>query len=252
MYLQKLAYQLILAGFPTLTYNPLNRRPFQSTFEIQPKSFYINFKMQNQFIIDKVNEKISPEFELYPIIMSKDEKPEYFLSLNVYNVCSPLLNTDKHVTRCELNTYVRRKKDNMIGTIILDYTSNMMSMDPVNIFKFPNSNTKYWKHKNYFEIESIGNIFSINATFNDKIKNPLYIHDDLHRFTDKVYYINGIYDKIFYDSSLTHAKTYYTWDLKYNFTLFNDSNIRYHSSFYFLDKIHFTGAMWYNLFENTK
>ena len=32
------------------------------------------------------------------------------------------------------------------------------------------------------------------------------LNDDLIRFTDLVYYKNGIFDKVYYDSSLVNAK----------------------------------------------
>ena len=252
MILQKIAYNFLLSGFPTLIYNPITKRPFQGCFEIQPKSFYINFLLEDYETLKYINTSIPDNFEPVPIILDEKGTQNFLLSVNVYNVSSPLLNTDELVTRCEVNTYVRRKDDGVIGTVILDYTSNKLSMDPVNIFKAP-IDTKYWSDTTSLShIETKGSDFSINLKFNMNAKSEIKIHRDLHKFTDNIFYTNGVYDKIYYDSSLTHAQTFIIPRNQFENIQFKYLNVpytHYHSSFFFKDKIQFTGAMWYNLYE---
>ena len=254
MILQKIAYNLLLSGFPTLTYNPITKRPFQGCFEIQPKSFYINFLLEDYETLKYINTSIPDNFEPVPIILDEKGSRNYLISVNVYNVSSPLLNTDELATRCEVNTYVRRKDDGVIGTVILDYTSNKLSMDPVNIFKAP-TDTIYWSElSKSSHVETKGNDFSINVKFNMNTNSEIKIHGDLHKFTDNIFYTNGVYDKIYYDSSLTHAQTFVIPSHQFESIQFTYLNISYkqcHSSFFFKDKIQFTGAMWYNLYDNT-
>ena len=66
-------------------------------------------------------------------ISMEKSKSGYYLSLNIYNCTSPVFLNDKVTTRFEINTYVNDECRK--GTLIIDYLSNELSMDPVNIFK---------------------------------------------------------------------------------------------------------------------
>ena len=79
--------------------------------------------------------------EINPIkMLSHETNPIPYLSINVYNCSSPIFfNDNEEITRFEINTYVRKWNSNTqsfdYGTVILDYTSNSLSMDPVHLFK---------------------------------------------------------------------------------------------------------------------
>ena len=72
----------------------------------------------------------------------------------------------------------------------------------------------------------------------------------LVEYTDKIFYKNGIYDKVYYDSSLTQAETLFVckfdkFIFRYKDMVFTDIN----SIFYFKKNIKFVGSMWDNLYS---
>ena len=137
--LLKIIYKGILSGMPLLCYKPINQNTLNIPLEVSPFSTYLNFKLddyQTSYLNNYIH-KYNKDLEIVPIKMYDDEDQKYnYLSVNIYNCTSPVfLNQEKEITRCEINTYV---KDNMgnYGTLIIDYLSNEISMDPINIFKF--------------------------------------------------------------------------------------------------------------------
>ena len=236
-----------MTGMPFLVYNPYSRVNFHSPFTISPKSLYINYKLDveqlnqlNKYVKTKTN-----NFDLMPISMEKayDEKLDYYISLNIYNCSSPVFLNKDQITRFEINTYVKNNEKK--GTLIVDYMSNGLSMDPVNIFKskdklFYDGTTIYGKNR----YESI----FINGTINmDYTNNVFHVSDYLSEYSDYIYYRNGIYDKLFYDTSLTYAKTLIPSVKHLEFRFLNLTLKKPDSIFYFEDDIHFVGSMWDNL-----
>ena len=71
----------------------------------------------------------------------------------------------------------------------------------------------------------------------------------LIRFTDIIFYNCGLYDKLYYDSSLIENNIIicYDNDVKFNFLdlQFNNPD----SVFYFEKKINFVDGMWNNIYE---
>ena len=67
---------------------------------------------------------------------------------------------EKEITRCELNTYVKDHNGNY-GTLIIDYLSNELSMDPLNIFKskHKSSQKSLKKQKEYLNFLLFRNSF---------------------------------------------------------------------------------------------
>ena len=247
MRLLKFVYRGLMTGMPLLVYNPYSRVNFHSPFTISPGSLYINYKLDveqvnqlNKYVKTKTN-----NFDLMPISMEKayDEKLDYYISLNIYNCSSPVFLNKDQITRFEINTYVQ--DDENKGTLIVDYMSNGLSMDPVNIFKnkdilFYDGNTIYGKNRN----ESI----FINASINMDYTNTIFhVSDDLSEYSDYIYYRNGIYDKLFYDTSLTNAQTFSPSIDYLEFRFLNLTFKEPDSIFYFKDNINFVGSMWDNL-----
>ena len=135
MKLLKFIYKGFMAGMPMITYNPMSSVHFHAPFTVLPDSLYINYKLTNdQYeVINHHIQESNPFFEMKPVRLTTYGRPEYYLSLNIYNCTSPLFLNDDGMTRFEINTYVT--DGNKKGTLIMDYLSNALSMDPVNIFK---------------------------------------------------------------------------------------------------------------------
>ena len=53
------------------------------------------------------------------------------MSVNIYNCTSSIMMSNKNL-KCELNTYIKTSEGEY-GTLILDYVSNELSLDPINI-----------------------------------------------------------------------------------------------------------------------
>jgi hypothetical protein len=241
----KIVYNGLLTGLPNQLYNPFRKNNLLAEFKVLKDSAYFNYKL-NKNQVDIINKKIklTSELKLIPIcIFHEDKEPEYYISVNMYVCESPLF---EKMTRCEVNTYVKDKNGDC-GTLILDYGSDTLSMDPVNIFKFPDTKRKTM-------IEENNKMFSSSKDFIFEsivklVSNKKYtIHKSIHKLTDRIYYPNGIYDKMFYDVSFTEAivkgvDTNSTAKLFYNDMQLDTPD----SIFYFENDLNFVTSMWHNL-----
>ena len=248
--LLKFVYRGMLTGLPMLTYNPITKLNFHSPFNVKPFSTYINYQLDNNqynYINDYLKNKDS---KLIPEKVSIDDtSKEYFLSINIYNCSVPIIPGDDDVTRCEINTYVRDPNEG-IGTLIMDYTSNALSMDPVNIFKGKEDVTFSNDNNIITGLCSTKNIdldLSFTHTINDKDFN---ISDHLVDYSDKIFYTNSIFDKLYYDTSLTRAKIKIPKIVNNIKFRFGELNFDTPSSiFYFQDDLNFAGSIWHNLYS---
>lgn len=248
----KFVYNGLLTGLPSLTYNPFTRQTFVTEFNVQPFSTYINYKIDmNNF--KKINEILDNDsiFNLEKVKLEKNNY-DYYLSVNVYNCSLPIIPTNNDITRLEINTYVVEKDNNQnFGTLLLDYLSNELSMDPVNIFKQKEKGTFYFKkNNNDFLVYSNNSDININCNFRlHKNSKNLKISNDLLKFSDNIYYKNGIYDKLFYDSSLTYPSIKELEVIKSEFTFNNITFDKPDFVFTFENKINFCGGMWKNVYD---
>ena len=243
MKLLKFVYRGLMTGMPLLTYNPMSNVNFHGPFTVSPKSLYINYKLsdsQRKNVENYINE-YDNNLKMEPIRINDNSPAQYYLSLNIYNCTSPLFLNDNGMTRFEINTYVTNGKEK--GTLILDYISSALSMDPVNIFKTPN-NLTYTDNNIYANDDYIKLNITLKYSKNDKI----FKHSsDLTEYSDYIFYKNGIYDKLFYDTSLVKSKLK-TMNLEHlEFNYLNISFVRPENAFYFLNEIYFVGSMWDNL-----
>tara|TARA_Y100000389_G_scaffold204546_1_gene257893 strand:+ start:6071 stop:6844 length:774 start_codon:yes stop_codon:yes gene_type:complete len=250
----KFIHSGLLTGMPSLLYNPYTKLSLNVPLTISPNSLYINFKLtdkESSYINEYIKEQSS--LELVPISLFPNEKARNYLSVNIYNCTSPVfLNDNVSTTRCEINTYVK-DRDGNYGTVILDYLSNGLSMDPVNIFKQKDKTNYLKKDKNNFVIncESSGsdNIF-LNLQFCNINATLFKLNDQLTKYSDFIYYKNGIYDKLYYDNTLVDAVTlapFYYEDFEFNYIDLSFNN--FDSMFYFNESIKFVGSMWNNLYK---
>ena len=251
MLFTKYIYKLFTSGFPLLSHNIFTNNPYHASFLVQPQSTYINYKLDD-FQYKKINKFIrsfNSSLKMSPMSLDDDNKDK-FLSVNIYNCTSPLFSFTgrENIARCEINTYVVDKNTKEKGTLIMDYDSNFLSMDPVNIFKQA-GNTVFHQDENNIICKAESDYFKLDCTYNTKKNDKNYvIKNDLHEFSDNIYYNNGIFDKLYYDTSLTLAKLKIPnkiKNLEFMFCdiLFNEP----HSIFYSKDEIRFSGCMWYNI-----
>ena len=152
----------------------------------------------------------------------------------------------------EINTYVKDSKTGNYGTLNLDYLSNDLSMDPINLFK-PKSSISYINNG----LDTI-NVDSISINENIKlslkaipeITTDCAISNELIKYSDYIYYKNGIYDKLFYDSTLVEGAIRQISPVVLEKFKFNYKDLIFEeidSIFFFENKINFVGGMWENL-----
>ncbi len=248
----KIIYKGILSGMPLLTYNPLTSNTFNLPLNVSPLSTYINFRLNDiqTSYLNKYIQNFNSDLEIVPINILEEDKDKYnYLSVNIYNCTSPVFFNDlNELTRCEINTYVKDKKGNY-GTLIIDYLSNEFSMDPVNIFKSKEDvnfyNTDIFKTIN---CTSLKDRVTLNINFSSLVDNNIRLNNELIKYTDKVFYKNGIFDKIYYDSSLVDPiinvpNSVFNFSFIYKDLFFEKID----SIFYFKEGISFIAGMWDNI-----
>ena len=261
MRLQKFVYRGLLTGLPNLTYNAIRKNTFVAPFSVQEGSTYINFELdeERRALISKYLEKYDDDFhnkfEFVPISIIDSETPKYYLSINYYTCTSPMFLNDEKMTRCEVNTYVQNK-DGKMGTLILDYTSNQLSMDPVNIFKSGKvCNLNF--HETHSNMTTYSEKFLLESKLGKKKMKKLRLDPHLIKMTDIIFYKNGIYDKMHYNSQLTSPSVYgiypYGEITKDDFSIsFNYLDTRPwipEHVFHFQNEISFTASLWENVFS---
>lgn len=267
--LLKLFYNALLTGLPSISYNPINQNTLYAPFIVNEGSTYVNYKLDNEQF-NKINDYLSlktnnlksraisifnnniknKKFNKRDNLLEEECNLDYYLSINIYNCSSPIFNflSKDPVTRCEINTYVINKK-NEIGTLIMDYTSNMLSVDPDNIFK-KSCPTKFSKDlsNNILSCFAYSDNIVFELQYNyENIISQQKINEQMVKYTDKIFYNNGIYDKLYYDSSLLHNNLLVP---RYFNIIFNFIGIEFNnpdSIFFFEDQLNFVGGMWDNL-----
>jgi len=249
----KFVYNALLTGMPSLMNNPINKNILHAPFSVDEFSTYINYKLNekqlyaiNKFLIEKDN-----GLTMAPISLLNEQSKDYYLSINIYNCSSPLFDfiSSDSVTRCELNIYVQDDHYNK-GTLIIDYESNILSLDPENLFKKPglaNFNKDYEYLNGNVKSSNFILDFSYNWIINTINLNKL--STNLIQYTDKIYYPNGYYDKLFYDSSLIHNSIIEVKDYNIYFKFLNIEFTNVDSIFYFENKIDFVGGLWANIYD---
>lgn len=248
----KFFYNALLTGMPSLMNNPINKNILHAPFVVNKGSTYINYKLDseqlnaiNEFLNIKKNGLTMQKCKLY-----NNNEDDYFLSINIYNCSSPLFNfmTNEPVTRCEINIYVEDENKEK-GTLIMDYESNLLSLDPENLFK-KSGNIFFLEDYEIIKGKVVSDNFLLNFNYNQYLNTNIEntISSKLIKFTDKIYYNNGFYDKLYYDSSLIHNKIINCIDFNVTFIFLNLEFLDIHSIFYFEENINFVGGMWENVY----
>lgn len=280
--LLKAIYTGLLAGMPSFIFNPINRVNLLAPLKVEQYSTYLNFKLDdkqvkylNNYIseynynnpIDIDNNNKLDNLQLIPLKMGVFQQPAYYISVNIYNCTSPIFMSNIPIIRCEINTYVKNMRGER-GTMIIDYLSNAISMDPVNIFKQPdniifdkqnkilkNTQSKNTQSKNKLESISIKcyskrEKIDLHVDFDIDNYKILKIGNKLIDYTDNIYYKNGIMDKIYYDTTLTRAKIYQPKNSRDFRFIYRDLSFnKIDSIFYFDNPLNFVGSMWDNIYN---
>ena len=249
-------YNFMLIGLPTATYNPFQKESiFHTPAKIDKTSTYINYKIPKSRFnkINKFIKKYDKDISLIPTSISSDER-DYFISINIYNCSSPIFNsvTEDKITRCEINTYIVNGKGEE-GTLIIDYSSNFLSLDPINIFK-KKSETIFEEENKRYKIKASNKNFKLEGEFIKNIERDKskLLNEKIIEHTDNIFYLNGIYDKLYYDSSLIKNSIKIPGNVKnINFEFLGIKFEEIDSIFYFEEPLNFVGAIWANLYEKT-
>ena len=248
----KLIYNGLLMGMPSFAYNPINKNNLLAPMDVKQYSTYLNYKLDNEQVnyINNYISKHTDNLKLIPLKMNHKENSEYYLSVNIYNCTSPVFINNKNITRCEINTYVENI-DGTKGTLILDYLSNGLSLDPLNIFK-KSDLISFNKINNNILIDCNSKIEKIYLSIQyNLLKYSNYnIGDKLIEYTDNIYYKNGIMDKIYYDSTLTKAIIKKPKHISNHFFIYKNLYFdTIDSIFYFDNRLNFVGSIWDNLYK---
>mgnify|MGYP001398170460 CR=1 FL=1 len=247
--LLKFFYKALITGLPLSTYNPLNNAVFHAPVEIKPYSTYVNYKLNfneykylNTYLAENTNQLKLSKTKIH-------RNNNYFLSINMYNCTSPMFDLvqKNDITRCEINTYIVNK-NNEFGTLITDYSSNFLSMDPDTIFKKPQTADYFKQNLNTYEFTASNDNFLFLLNYNiSPFDRKLILDKKLIQYTDKCFYNNGIYDKIYYDSSLIDCEIKQP-NINNVYFRFKDLIFKEpYSVFYFNHPLSFVGGIWSNL-----
>tara|TARA_Y100000389_G_scaffold106861_1_gene103847 strand:- start:2588 stop:3361 length:774 start_codon:yes stop_codon:yes gene_type:complete len=248
----RFVYNTLLLGMPQMLYNPLFNTPLHIPITINEQSTYINFKLSSEQVryLNQYVQDFDESLELIPINLYENSKPGYFISINIYNSTSPVFMTQDNVIRCELNTYIMDNTGKK-GTLILDYLSNGMSMDPVTIWQPEEFLKKVHFESNDDKISILCKSHLSEIYLNATLDNFTILDDrlslNLIEFTDNIYYKNGILDKLFYDTSLINPTLLKPEESDVTFIYKNCVFGNVDSIFVFKDNIRFVGSMWENL-----
>lgn len=268
-HLQKLkaVYKALLCALPMVTYNPFNMQSLHTPFDVHQNSLYINFQL-NHSQVDNLNNFLRSYNPLLQLTKIKIfDTTDYFLSLNIYNCSSPsmMFSSDENRTRFEINTYVNE------GTVILNYGSSQLSMDPLNIFQLQSDQIHFNKISSDPTIlqtncsfhaprttsqEEQGTTEKINLRGTFQFDQTGHVTDswpllsEIIRHTGNIYYINGIMDKVFFDESLINAKINIGQvlnDFVFSYRNMSFSKEEIHSIFCFPNQLNFVSSIWHNL-----
>ena len=138
----------------------------------------------------------------------------------------------------------------LISTAKADTIYQLIKIPNLEIYNIKTENKlRYLYAKQPFTI-GIDNNILLNASLSLSDKDSqFYMDKDLAKFSDVIFYTNGIYDKLFYDTSLTEALVKIPKIRNLRFDYINLTFSRPDSIFYFKNQINFVGAVWQNLFN---
>lgn len=174
---------------------------------IDVPSVYINFavskekKKEFELALD-----LPPGFKLAPSKMTAQTSSQLTLTLNIYQTLDSL--TGMLVNRAEWFVYVLDRNDPSAGGIypmVITVESSGASLDPVGGFTDPNPNFLYSQISGSAGAE-IKDLFTINFNVPSLGEDPVELLDRWTFAQDRTYWLNGIYDELFYNGLLLDAE----------------------------------------------
>jgi hypothetical protein len=176
------------------------RVPF--TVKADPSSVYFNFRIRNDQLESFIHYINLPEgFEICPIHCIEDEKPDYLLTLNVYEVTGIAVGI-----RVEYSTYIR-DEEGIPRYMVLEAQSSEYSMDPIDVItkkgRVEHSTSQSEGRTTLASLD--GELF--RATYPLDANAPqAAIHREWVAANDYIYWRNGICDRTFYDAGLAFPR----------------------------------------------
>jgi len=174
-------------------------------------SAYINFNIPNENRKKFEAELGLPDgFKLAKSKMTADQREQYLLTLNIYE--SPDLLTGMSTFRAEWSVYVQNKNDpSTDGTylMVIDVDSNSPSLNPVDLFTPPTPFDYSVENGTLTaDINFLGGSdkFSFQLDISALDAPKVKLLDKWVLSNDRIYWLNGVYDILFYNGNLLGAE----------------------------------------------
>jgi len=129
MLLRQVLYRCLAGAGPFMMF----KHPLMIPLTVHENSTWVNFHVDKETISTAINLAGNPKrWEPVPVDFLDGHGANHVLSLNMYHCTSPVFG-DEPIVRAELNSYVQGA-DGTLGTLVLAYASDALSMDPDSLF----------------------------------------------------------------------------------------------------------------------
>jgi hypothetical protein len=177
-------------------------------------SLFVNFEIPQRNVKAFASAlHLPPGFKLARSKMTPAQPARYLLTLNIYQ--TPDVLTGAPVYRAEWSTYVKDTRDlsgDRYYLMVIDVESSGASLNPVDLFTPPAPVFTYKVHDGQIEadIKSIAggavvNKFAIEFDLPAQDAGDVRLHEPWVLANDRVYWLNGVYDELFYNGLLLDA-----------------------------------------------
>lgn len=176
-----------------------------------PNSLFINFKIKDDKIKDFEKNVLNNKFKLAKCRTlkngdkdKKDDDINYIISANIY--AGNVAQTEP--TRCEYSVYIEDPNfKNNVSMIVVEALSSIPSYDTNDGFiRGCKCKHKRDKKKEYLLSEFDNKKISMKCKTSMKDNNTDHVHSEFVKANDRIYWLNGLYDKIYYDDSFVGAE----------------------------------------------
>lgn len=170
----------------------------------KPYAYWLNFKISSDKIHELERKIIPPGLQLTKMNMLEGEPAEYMLSVNVYQASGLAQGL-----RVEYSVYVSEIDDpEMAYFLVVDVESDQESLDPVDLFTQPAEYFTYTQRPDRFietSVRDAGAFLNINFPLPVEKQFNRRLNSKWVQANDKVYWLNGIYDRLLYNGGVLDA-----------------------------------------------
>lgn len=140
-------------------------------FNLNKNSLWISYPLNNDYL-DDISKMIPNTHKLSKFKIFNEDKYEYKLLFNFFNVNTPFNSGD----RLEIVTVANNIINNDKSFIVIDCFTNTLNWDPINGIQFKNTFiNKNINNVNYsFTVKNKNNFCNFNGKFTNIYLNPLY------------------------------------------------------------------------------